>query len=118
MTQPDRARARRLAQESLAKGDAVGWFDTLYVAAEGDASRIPWADLRVNPTSPPGPARAALAGNGQRALVVGCGWATTPRSLARHGFRVTAFDVSASAIEWCRRRFPASPVDYQAGRPA
>ena len=49
MTQPDRATARRLAQESLAKGDAIGWFDTLYVAAQDDPSLIPWADMRVNP---------------------------------------------------------------------
>ena len=32
--------------------------------------------------------------------------------LARRGFRVTAFDIAASAVSWCRARFPESPVDY------
>ncbi len=49
MSEPDRARARRLAAESLARGDAVGWFDLLYLEASGEAAQIPWADQRVNP---------------------------------------------------------------------
>ena len=48
MSQPDRSTARRLAAESLAQGDPTGWFDKLYIHAEGDASRIPWADRCVN----------------------------------------------------------------------
>lgn len=33
-------------------------------------------------------------------------------ALAALGYRVTAFDVSSSAIDWCRRRFGNSSVDY------
>ena len=62
MTEPDRALARRLAQESLARGDATGWFETLYAAAEGDESRIPWADMRVNPKHASWLKRRSLAG--------------------------------------------------------
>ena len=113
MTKPDRATARRLAQESLAKGDAIGWFDTLYDAAQDDASLIPWADLRVNPNLASWLSQRLLAGQGKRALVIGCGLGDDAQELAALGFEVTAFDVSARAIEWCRRRFPESRVDYR-----
>jgi GNAT superfamily N-acetyltransferase len=64
---------RRLASESLARGDAIGWFETLYREAAGDWSRISWADLVAS---------------------------------------VIAFDVSPTAIEACRTRFPRSKVEY------
>jgi SAM-dependent methyltransferase len=113
MTPPDRAAARRLARESLAKGDAIGWFDTLYDAAQGDESLVPWADMRVNPNLASWLSRRPLGGQGKRALVIGCGLGDDAEELAGLGFEVTAFDVSARAIEWCRRRFPDSRVDYR-----
>jgi len=113
MPQPDRTLARRLAEESLAKGDALGWFDALYQAAGDDPAAIPWADLAVNPHL-----AAWLASNprdwtGRHALVVGCGLGDDAEELARRGSVVTAFDVSPRAIEWCRQRFANSQVDYQ-----
>jgi SAM-dependent methyltransferase len=112
MSQPDRAIARRLAQESLARQDAVGWFDALYVAAQDDASLIPWADMRVNPNLASWLGKRPLAGRGKRALVIGCGLGDDAQELAALGFEATAFDVSARAIEWCRQRFPDSGVNY------
>ena len=114
MSEPDRARARRLAGESLARGDAVGWFEEIYVAAAGEAAQIPWADQQVNPNLAQWLARGDVAGHGRRALVVGCGLGDDAEALAACGFQVTAFDVSAAAIDWCRRRFPDSAVDYEA----
>jgi ubiquinone/menaquinone biosynthesis C-methylase UbiE len=32
--------------------------------------------------------------------------------LQARGFKVTAFDISPTAIAWCRKRFPDSPVTY------
>ncbi|HEV3138075.1 MAG TPA: class I SAM-dependent methyltransferase [Pirellulales bacterium] len=113
MTQPDRATARRLAQESLARQDAIGWFDALYIAAQDDASLIPWADMRGNPIFAKWLGQHPLAGQGKRALVIGCGLGDDAQELAALGFEVTAFDVSARAIEWCRRRFPDSGVNYR-----
>ena len=113
MAQPDRAMARRLAHESLARGDATGWFDVLYDAAQGDASQIPWADLRVNPNLAGWLGKRRPAGRGNRALVVGCGLGDDAEELAGLGFEVTAFDVSARAVDWCRRRFSDSTVDYR-----
>ncbi len=44
----NRAIARELAGQHLAEGDPLGWFETLYAAAAGDSSVIPWADLTPN----------------------------------------------------------------------
>jgi SAM-dependent methyltransferase len=124
---------RALAGESLARGDALGWFETLYRRAGADLARVPWADLVPNPllvewlagdgpgfpsfgdtpASGPSPSPKVLdAGPSPTALVVGCGYGDDAELLAEAGYRVTAFDVAPTAIEACRARSPGSPVDY------
>lgn len=102
-----RARARQLAAE----GDPVGWFDRLYREAADGVAVVPWDDGTPNPhlvsyvvSASPAPAAA---------LVVGCGLGEDAEWLAGRGFRVTAFDVSASAVDQARGRFPGSAVDYR-----
>lgn len=86
-------------------------FEEIYVQAGEDLASIPWADLAANPAltawldERPAP-------DGARGLVVACGLGDDAEELARRGYRVTAFDVSPTAIERCRERFPASRVDY------
>ena len=46
------------------------------------------------------------------ALVVGCGLGDDAEILQQTGFNVTAFDVSTTAINWCKKRFPNSEVNY------
>lgn len=46
------------------------------------------------------------------ALKVGSGLGDDAEELARRGFETTAFDISTSAIERSRTRFPSSPVSY------
>lgn len=108
-----RERARELAAESLARGDATGWFERLYAEGASGEAEVPWDDREPNPglvefwsTHPP-PAR------GQRAIVVGCGLGDDAEFLAAHGLATTAFDLSPSAIRGCRARFPKSPVGYE-----
>jgi len=107
----DRTRARTLAKLAIERGDPVGWFEQLYAEASRGDAIVPWADLAPNPhvvewlereAPPPG-----------RALDIGCGLGDTAEDLARRGFEVVAFDVSASAIDAARRRFPESRVDYR-----
>lgn len=112
MSQADRTTARDLARRHLSAGDALGWFEQLYADANGDASSIPWADLAPNPNLVDRLERGAVAGEGRKALKIGCGLGDDAEELARRGFDTTAFDISPTAIAWCRRRFPDSPVHY------
>jgi SAM-dependent methyltransferase len=112
---PKRAHARELAASHLARGDASGWFEELYRQAEGDSTKVPWADLRPNPNVVEWFEANPLRGEEQTALVVGCGLGDDAEFLATLGFRVTAFDISPSAIGWCQRRFPNSEVSYEIG---
>lgn len=114
MTRDDaRKRARELAAEHRARGDAVGWFEKLYVEAGGDAEHVPWADDEAHPLLVDWLASERVDGRGRRALVIGAGLGDDAEGLARAGFAVTAFDVAPTAIDWCRRRFPQSRVDYR-----
>jgi SAM-dependent methyltransferase len=106
---PNRAFARRLAAESIAGGDSTGWFETLYAAAARGTVTVPWADLTPNPVLV-----TALAGHtgGGHALVIGCGLGDDAEHLASLGYITVAFDVSPTAIDGARRRFPRSTVQY------
>jgi len=100
------------AEEYLKKNDPLGWFEAVYAAAQGDELAIPWANLNPNPhlmewldTNP--------LPSGRKVLVVGCGLGDDAEELSRRGFSVTAFDVSPTAIDWCRKRHPLSKVRYE-----
>src|SRR6516165_1012212 len=108
----DRTHARQLAKDFIEKGDPVGWFEPLYAHADGDERRVPWADLVVNPHLKTWLAGRRLSGERRKAIVIGCGLGDDAEELARLGFQVVAFDVSPTAIAWCRQRFPNSPVEY------
>jgi len=109
----DRSRARALAKDAIARGDALGWFEALYREAEAGAAVVPWADLVPNPhlvewlDAHPAP-------RGGHALDVGTGLGDNAAELARRGFDVVAFDVSPTAVARARARFPASPAAWVA----
>ena len=107
----DRNPTRALAQQFIDAGDPTGWFEALYASAAGDASAIPWGDLRPNPNLTRWLDAHPVAA-GLRALVIGCGLGDDAEELAGRGLRVTAFDVAPTAVEWCWRRFAGSAVDY------
>lgn len=110
---PRRARVKALAHASVAAGDPTGWFETLYREAGGDPGAVPWAEGGIHPLFAGWLARRGpLAAAGGKALVIGCGLGDDAEALAGMGFAVAAFDVSPTAIAWCRRRFPASRVEY------
>ena len=117
MNDPDalRAEAGKLAAEPAAASDATSWFELLYQAAARGEATIPWASLAPNPHLVQWARARSLRGTGHTALVVGCGFGDDAEFAASLGFNVVAFDISPTAIDGARRRFPGSPVDYTPG---
>lgn len=108
-----RARARELAAEFTDRGDQLGWFDQFYKEAAGDNEQIPWADLEPNKFLKIWADDVGLEGNGRTALVVGCGLGDDARYLDELGFKVTAFDISPTAVEWARRLSENTEIRYE-----
>jgi len=94
--------------------DSLTGFDSAYARASGDATSISWADQVPNPNMIRWLETNRVDGANQRALVIGCGLGDDAEELTRRGFETTAFDISPTAIQWCRRRYPDSGVRYVA----
>jgi SAM-dependent methyltransferase len=110
MEKPKQA-VRHLAETYADRGDPNGWFEAFYAQADGDIHKVYWADLKPNPLLLAWiEGRAVTAGT--RAVTIGCGLGDDAEALARHGYSVTAFDISPSAIAMCRQRYPDSAVNY------
>ncbi|MCC0177835.1 class I SAM-dependent methyltransferase [Waterburya agarophytonicola K14] len=110
-----RDRVASLSQEAIAKKNPSGWFEPLYAEAGGDSEQVPWAKNQAHPYLQDWLAKYPSQTKGKSALVTGCGLGDDAEILASIGYRVTAFDISSSAIAWCKKRFPESTVDYQVG---
>lgn len=93
--------------------DSTGWFEAVYANANHNPDAVPWANLSPYPEFIEWAQQNTIEGNGRQALVVGCGLGDDAEALANAGFDVTAFDISPTAIKWCRERFPDSDVAYQ-----
>ncbi len=87
-------------------------FETMYAEAGSDFLALPWAHLGPNPFLTEWLDKTPVP-SGARALVVGCGLGDDAEELAPRGLRVTAFDISPTAIERCRERFPDTAVSYR-----
>ena len=103
-----------LSESYAEKGDPNGWFEEFYSGAEDDINNVYWADLAPNPvlvtwleTHPTTP--------GTLAVTVGCGLGDDAELLAKYGYTVTAFDISPTAIEMCKKRYSESKVAYLVG---
>lgn len=94
------------------RGDPSGWCEEVYRDAAGDFRRVFWADLAPHPYLISWLEHYPVSGVKPQAAVVGCGVGDDAEALSAHGYGVTAFDISPSAIELCRKRYPGSRVDY------
>lgn len=108
-----RARVRQIQEEFAARGDTVGWFDALYQEAGGDNEVIPWADLEPNAYFKKWAESTGLVGGGRSALVVGCGLGDDAKYLSDLGFKVTAFDISPTAIAWARKLHVDTDIEFE-----
>jgi len=111
MSETQRATARKIARKHLDSGDPLGWFEDLYSQAKEESSIIPWTDLEPNSNLIDWLNQNDTAHSGL-ALIIGSGLGDDAEELSRRGFQTTAFDISASAIAWSRKRFPKSSVSY------
>ncbi|GAB4527076.1 MAG: methyltransferase domain-containing protein [Anaerolineae bacterium] len=102
-----------LIRQSWAKGSATDWFEQLYASAAEGKGRVPWAQMTPYADLVHWLDAQQIDGAGQTALVVGCGLGDDAEELARRGFNVTAFDVSETAVQWAKERFPETPVRYE-----
>lgn len=85
--------------------DGTDWFEPLYASAGGDAAAVPWAREGPSPLLLTWLDQPGLEVAGSDALVIGCGLGDDAAELVRRGCRVVAFDISATAVGWARRRF-------------
>jgi SAM-dependent methyltransferase len=109
-----RERTKEIASEFGERGDALGWFEALYSESAGDTTKIPWADLEPNKYLTTWAEQTGLRGDGRKALVVGCGLGDDARYLYDLGFKVTAFDISPTAIEWARKLHKDTDIQFEA----
>ncbi|HEY6905511.1 MAG TPA: methyltransferase domain-containing protein, partial [Candidatus Acidoferrales bacterium] len=107
-----RARARELAAEYIRKGDPLGWFEALYQEAKRGEAAVPWDDFEPNPRLLDFWKEHAYETAGKRALVIGSGFGDDAEQLVAWGFKTTGFDVSKTATEWAKKRFPKTQVEY------
>lgn len=108
-----RERVREIQTEFAERGDVTGWFEALYKEANGDNEVIPWADLEPNAYFRQWAETSKLSGDGRRALVVGCGLGDDAKYLHDLGFKVTAFDISPTAIEWAKKLYGESDIQFE-----
>ena len=89
-------------------------FENIYAEAAGVPGHIPWDRGRPHPALVNwlNAVAPSLIRCGARVAVVGCGLGHDARELMRRGYDVTAFDCSATAIEWAQRLDPAHAHSY------
>lgn len=103
----------QLIRDAWDKGEPAGWFEAIYAHAKTGEGRVPWAIMQPEPTLVEWATTAQLESTGKHAIVIGCGLGDDAEALSALGFDVTAFDISPTAIEQCKGRFPQTNVDYQ-----
>ncbi len=114
-SQPEitRAAIKSLADRAINNSQPTAWFEQLYSLANDNENNIPWAKLKADPLLIDWlEKRQQKEIENKSALVIGCGLGDDAETIAKFGYQVTAFDISETAIAWCKKRFPDSKVNY------
>ena len=99
-----------MVKEYQDNDEPTSWCDSIYKDAKGDYTKVFWADLESNTYL-----LEYLKNNpikDKKAIVIGCGVGDDANSLSESGYKVTAFDISPTAIELCKKRYPNSKIDF------
>ena len=92
--------------------DPTGWFENIYKSANGDYTKVFWADLEPSPYLVSWLEKNPINKENKKACVIGCGVGDDAEALSEFGFEVTAFDISVTAIELCKNRYKDTKVNY------
>lgn len=90
---------------------ASAWFDGLYEEHKDAHENIPWARQATNPLL-----QTYLdedVGHKGKALVIGCGLGDDAKALEVAGYGVVAIDVSQTALDLAKERFPDSNIVFE-----
>ncbi|MBN8689227.1 MAG: class I SAM-dependent methyltransferase [Armatimonadetes bacterium] len=106
-----RKHAARLANRARESSEPTRWFEELYAYAQGQSERVPWADLAPHPLLSEWAAGRSM--QWENAAIVGCGLGDDAELISTIAKQVWAFDISSTAIDWAKERFPNSTVSYE-----
>jgi len=102
---------KQMVRSYQKKDDPTGWFDSIYSRAKGDHTKVFWADLEPNPCLLEWMKNNPIESK-KRAIAIGCGVGDDAEAMSKNGYDVVAFDISPSAIELCKKRYPDTKVNY------
>ena len=108
-----RRRADALRSRYEESGNIMGWFEACYEQADGEVALIPWGHEIARPEFVEWLEVLPEDRRRGRALDIGCGLGDNAVRLAHAGFKVTAFDLSETAIRWAAKRFPNLQIDWR-----
>ena len=94
-----------------AHNKASEWFDGLYQEHKESHENIPWARQAVNPLLQ-SYLDEGLEHKG-KALVIGCGLGDDAMALEEAGYEVLAIDISKTALDLAKVRFPDSNIVFE-----
>ena len=96
---------KKMVKTYQENNDPTGWFDSIYKNAQGDFTKVFWADLEPSPYLVNWLKENPIKKENKTACVIGCGVGDDAQALNEFGF-----DISPSAIELCINRYPNTKV--------
>jgi len=94
-----------------AHNKASEWFNGLYEENKESHENIPWARQAVNPLLQSYLDEESV--HQGKALVIGCGLGDDAMALAEAGYTVIAIDVSQTALDLAKERFPDGNITFK-----
>lgn len=105
------------AASRVVRRGATDRYEAVYAQADGDAGAVPWAAQAPHAHLVGWLDQPGLDVTDVDAVVVGAGLGDDAVELARRGCRVTAFDISPTAVAWAQERTRGAtyrhPIDWR-----